>query len=238
MSNIRVGFGYDVHTFSKGRELILGGISIPYSHGLMGHSDADALLHAITDALLGAVALGDIGTHFPDTDPAYKNADSAVLLQKAYALVRKKGYRFCNADVTVVCEKPKLKPFIPAMQRKIANLLGSETDTVSVKATTSEKMGFAGRGEGVAVHAVVLVEKSVATISGEHSHSTIASDLAEEAGNSDAVYSSEDVCFSESTGISQDVSTSSNTATTSNTAHQAVPSAFSESRDSSTQKKG
>lgn len=159
MTNIRVGLGYDVHPFGESEEFVLGGVNIPYERGLQGHSDADVLLHAITDALLGALALGDIGTHFPDTDPAYKNADSLLLLKSAYQLVTDKGYKLANVDAIVVAEAPKLKPFIPKIRTRISDALGCDTDQVSVKATTSEKMGFAGRGEGIAVHAVVLVQE-------------------------------------------------------------------------------
>jgi len=157
MTRIRIGYGYDVHPFSETRELILGGIRIPYPMGLLGHSDADALLHALTDAILGALALGDIGTHFPDTDPQYKGADSGVLLQDAYTMVRARGYRLGNADMTVVCEKPKLKPYINPIRKRIASLLDVGEEDLSVKATTHEKMGFVGREEGIAVHAVVLL---------------------------------------------------------------------------------
>lgn len=158
--NMRIGFGYDVHTFAGNRDLILGGVKIPFEKGLEGHSDADVLLHAITDALLGAAALGDIGTHFPDTDPAYKDADSLHLLGSAYELVKREGYEFVNIDATVVAEEPKLKEYIPAMRANISGVLQSDIDAVSVKATTNEKMGFVGRKEGIAVHAVTLLQKS------------------------------------------------------------------------------
>ena len=156
---IRIGYGYDVHAFEPGNELILGGVSIPFSKKLKGHSDADVLLHAITDALLGALALGDIGTHFPDTDPAFKNADSIILLKEAYQLVLEKGYSLSNLDATVVAEAPKLNPLINQMRKKIAESLNVKIDQVSVKATTSEKIGFVGRSEGIAVQAVALVKK-------------------------------------------------------------------------------
>jgi 2-C-methyl-D-erythritol 2,4-cyclodiphosphate synthase len=159
ISDIRVGYGYDVHQFAESRDLILGGISIPHHVGLLGHSDADVLLHAITDALLGALALGDIGTHFPDTDPAWKGADSAELLRASYSLVLERGYQVSNIDATVVAEAPKLKPYIPEMSSRIADILRISTDRVSLKATTSEKMGFVGRSEGMAAMATVLVIK-------------------------------------------------------------------------------
>ena len=158
--DIRIGYGYDVHAFQPGTVLILGGIKIPFSKTLKGHSDADVLLHAITDALLGALALGDIGTHFPDTDPDYKNADSLVLLKNAYQLILNRGYVLSNLDATVVAEAPKLNPVIPDMRDKIAGALNSDKDCVSIKATTSEKMGFIGRGEGIAAQAVVLIKKT------------------------------------------------------------------------------
>lgn len=151
--------GYDVHPFEDHSDLILGGVKIPYSKGLKGHSDADVLLHAITDALLGALALGDIGTHFPDTDPAYKGADSSRLLVECYELVKKRGYVLTNTDVTVVAEAPKLNPYILQIRNKVSELIQCDAAQISVKATTSEKMGFVGREEGIAVHAVVLLEK-------------------------------------------------------------------------------
>lgn len=157
--DIRVGYGYDVHQFADNRDLILGGIAIPHPVGLLGHSDADVLLHAITDALLGALALGDIGTHFPDTDPTWKGADSAELLRASYQLVTGKGYSVSNIDATVVAEAPKLKPYIPEMSQRIADILRIPSDRVSLKATTSEKMGFVGRKEGIAAMATVLVYK-------------------------------------------------------------------------------
>lgn len=159
LSDIRVGYGYDVHQFAEGRKLVLGGIEIPHHQGLLGHSDADVLLHAITDAILGALALGDIGTHFPDTDQAWKEADSAELLRMAYLLVTQRGYRVSNLDATVVAESPKLKPFIGEISNRIAGILQIEPGRVSIKATTSEKMGFVGRQEGIASMATVLVVK-------------------------------------------------------------------------------
>lgn len=156
----RIGFGYDVHAFEHNRPLILGGVEIPFDRGLKGHSDADALLHAICDALLGAVSLGDIGKHFPDTDPAYKGADSKVLLKKCYELVLDKGYILANLDSTIVIENPKMAPHIKNMKLTISELLLCDTDQVSVKATTSEKMGFVGVEDGVKAIATVLLMKS------------------------------------------------------------------------------
>lgn len=159
--DIRVGFGYDVHKWSADRPLILGGITITHEMGLYGHSDADILLHAITDALLGALALGDIGAHFPDTDPNYKGADSALLLDRVYELVVAEGYNLGNIDATIVMERPKLLPFIPFIRERIASILAVELDQVSIKATTSERMGFVGREEGAAVMATVLIKKNI-----------------------------------------------------------------------------
>jgi len=157
---MRIGFGYDVHPFENGRRLMLGGIEIPGFKGLKGHSDADVLLHALTDALYGALALGDIGSHFPDTDPEYKNADSAKLLAECYGEIMDRGDEISNADITVVAERPKLQPHITAIRERIAQLLNCERSRISVKATTSEKMGFVGREEGIAVHAVVLIDEA------------------------------------------------------------------------------
>lgn len=154
--DIRIGHGYDVHRLTEGRKLILGGIDIPYEKGLLGHSDADVLLHAVSDALLGAVALGDIGKHFPDSDPRYKGIDSGILLKNVYQLVRESGYEIGNADVTVLAQRPKLSPYIPAMRERIASLLETDIYRISVKATTEEGLGFTGSGDGIAVHAVVL----------------------------------------------------------------------------------
>ncbi|MEX0967613.1 MAG: 2-C-methyl-D-erythritol 2,4-cyclodiphosphate synthase [Bacteroidia bacterium] len=156
----RIGFGYDVHRLAAGESLILGGISIPHPTGTVGHSDADVLIHAICDALLGAAALGDIGYHFPDTDPIYKNADSTVLLAKVIKLLKDKGYGIGNIDSTVCLEKPKLKDYIPKMQQRLAEVLVTTADKISIKATTSEKLGFVGREEGVTAHAVVLIEST------------------------------------------------------------------------------
>lgn len=158
---IRIGQGFDVHQLETGYPLIIGGISIPYDKGLVGHSDADVLLHTITDAVLGAVALGDIGRHFPDTDPAYRGADSAKLLLHVWNLIKEKGYILGNVDATIIAQKPKMSPYIPAMIKRIAELLDADEDQVNVKATTTEHLGFTGRGEGIASMAVVsLVKKS------------------------------------------------------------------------------
>lgn len=157
---LRTGFGYDSHRLVEGRPFVLGGITIPFHLGCTGHSDADVLLHAITDALLGAVAMGDIGLHFPDTDPAWKNADSKKLLAHVVGLLRGKGWSVVNMDCTVVLEQPKLRPHVDQMRSAIAGLLGIGTDAVSVKASTNERMGFTGRGEGVAAFAVVLVKQA------------------------------------------------------------------------------
>jgi 2-C-methyl-D-erythritol 2,4-cyclodiphosphate synthase len=155
---MRIGHGYDVHRLVEGRKLILGGVDIPWEKGLLGHSDADVLLHAISDAILGAIAEGDIGKHFPDTDPRYKGADSLKLLAHVMALADGKGYRLGNLDATIVAQRPKLAPHIPAMREKIAAVLAADLDRVNVKATTTEELGFAGRGEGIAAYAVVLME--------------------------------------------------------------------------------
>ncbi|MAL18494.1 MAG: 2-C-methyl-D-erythritol 2,4-cyclodiphosphate synthase [Balneola sp.] len=157
---MRIGYGYDVHRFQEGRRLILGGVEIPYEKGLLGHSDADVLLHAITDALLGALALGDIGSHFPDTDPAFKNADSRKLLRESYNLIQDRGYKLGNLDATVVAEQPKLRPYIDEIRKSIASELDCSAEDISVKATTSEKMGFAGREEGIIAQAVALIVKA------------------------------------------------------------------------------
>lgn len=156
---IRIGHGYDVHRLVEGRKLILGGVDIPYEKGLLGHSDADVLLHAIADALLGAAALGDIGKHFPDTDEKYKGADSLVLLGEVAKLLGEKGYKVGNIDATVIAQKPKLMTYIPKMRENIAETLGVDIDFVNVKATTEEKLGFTGSGEGISAHAVCVIEK-------------------------------------------------------------------------------
>ncbi len=159
MNSIRVGFGYDVHVFAPERELWLGGVKIEHSLGLLGHSDADVLIHALCDALLGAANLRDIGFHFPDTSGEYKNIDSKILLLETMLLLRSKGYEFGNADCTVCAEEPKLNPHIPAMQDCLSQVMGVDSDTISIKATTSEKMGFVGRKEGIAAYATVLIYK-------------------------------------------------------------------------------
>ena len=156
---MRIGHGYDVHRLVEGRDLILGGVKIPYEKGLLGHSDADVLLHAVSDALLGAAGLGDIGRHFPDTDPKYKGADSLELLRQVYRKISEKGYRVGNIDVTMIAQKPKLKDYIPQMQANIAAAVGTAPDRVNVKATTEEKLGFTGTGEGMSCHAVCLLEE-------------------------------------------------------------------------------
>ncbi len=156
---MRIGHGYDVHRLVAGRKLILGGVEIPYALGLDGHSDADVLLHAVSDALLGAAGLGDIGVHFSDTDPTYKGADSGVLLQIVGDKIAQKGYRVSNIDVTMIAQKPKLREYISQMQENIAARLGIDPDRVNVKATTEEKLGFTGAGEGMACHAVCLLEE-------------------------------------------------------------------------------
>lgn len=157
MNNIRVGFGYDVHVFADERELWLGGIKLEYIKGLLGHSDADVLIHALCDALLGAANLRDIGFHFPDTASEFKNIDSKILLKETMFLLRDKGYEFGNADCTVCAEEPKINPFIPAMQQCLSQVMGVDADLLSIKATTSEKMGFVGRKEGIAAYATVLI---------------------------------------------------------------------------------
>ncbi|MGG6432970.1 2-C-methyl-D-erythritol 2,4-cyclodiphosphate synthase [Anoxybacillus sp. D401a] len=156
----RIGQGFDVHQFAEGRPLIIGGIHIPYEKGLLGHSDADVLLHAIADACLGAIGQGDIGKHFPDTDEAYKDVDSALLLQRVWSLVRQHGYTLVNVDCTIIAQKPKMAPYIANMQKRIAELLEGDVSQVNVKATTTEKLGFTGRGEGIAAQAVILLQKN------------------------------------------------------------------------------
>lgn len=156
---IRIGHGYDVHRFNDGDHIILGGVSIPYERGLEAHSDGDVVLHALADALLGAAALGDIGKHFPDTDPNFKGADSRALLRHVYGIVKDKGYHFVNADITIIAQAPKMAPHIATMCQNIAADLATHAGYINVKATTTEKLGFEGRKEGIAVHAVVLIEK-------------------------------------------------------------------------------
>ena len=159
MTPFRIGHGYDVHRLTENRKLIMGGVDIPYEKGLLGHSDADVLLHAISDALLGALALGDIGKHFPDTDERYKGADSLKLLCHVVALIKEHGYETGNIDATILCQKPKLAPYIPAMRENIAKALEMDISNVSVKATTEEKLGFTGAGEGIAAHCIALLVK-------------------------------------------------------------------------------
>ena len=159
MNGIRIGHGYDVHRLTEGRELILGGVHIPFDKGLDGHSDADVLLHALMDAMLGALALGDIGKHFTDTDMSYKGADSMELMKKVCALIREQGYRLGNADCTICAQRPKLAPYIDAMRENIAATAGCEKGQISVKATTEEKLGFTGEGLGMSATAVCLLVK-------------------------------------------------------------------------------
>ena len=156
---MRIGTGYDVHKLVPGRKLILGGVEIPYERGLLGHSDADVIVHAIMDALLGAAALGDIGQHFPDTDPAWEGVSSIVLLEKVAALLQEHSYRIGNIDSVIIAQKPKMMPHIPAMRRNVAAALGIDEDRVSIKATTEEGLGFTGKGEGISAHAVCLLEE-------------------------------------------------------------------------------
>jgi 2-C-methyl-D-erythritol 2,4-cyclodiphosphate synthase len=155
----RIGQGFDVHQLVEGRPLIIGGVRIPYEKGLLGHSDADVLLHAVADACLGAIGAGDIGKHFPDTDDRYKDADSALLLKQVWELVKQQGYELVNLDCTIIAQKPKMAPHIEQMKENIANLLEGEPSQVNVKATTTEKLGFTGREEGIVAQAVVLLQK-------------------------------------------------------------------------------
>lgn len=156
---MRIGHGYDVHRLTEGRPLILGGVTVPYEKGLLGHSDADVLLHAVMDAILGALCLGDIGHLFPDSDPAYEGADSMGLAAQVAGRMVQAGYRVGNVDVTVIAQAPKLAPFIPAMRANVASVLGTAPDRISIKATTEERLGFTGAGEGIAAHAVCLLEE-------------------------------------------------------------------------------
>lgn len=158
---IRIGQGFDVHQLADGRPCIIGGVTIPYEKGLLGHSDADVLLHAIADAVLGALALGDIGKHFPDTDDAYKDADSAKLLERVWMLAKERGYRLGNVDATIIAQQPKMAPHIPRMVEVIARLLEADASRVNVKATTTEWLGFTGRGEGIAAQSVVCLMRDV-----------------------------------------------------------------------------
>jgi len=155
----RIGQGFDVHQLTEGRPLIIGGITIPYELGLLGHSDADVLLHTVSDACLGAIGEGDIGKHFPDTDPNFKDADSAKLMEHVWQLVKDKGYELVNADCTIIAQMPKMAPYIEQMRVRIAELLEATPEQINVKATTTEKLGFTGRGEGIASQAVVLLRK-------------------------------------------------------------------------------
>ena len=155
----RIGQGFDVHQLTEGRPLIIGGITIPYEKGLLGHSDADVLLHTVADACLGAIGEGDIGKHFPDTDPNFKDADSAKLMEHVWQLVKNKGYELVNADCTIIAQKPKMAPYIEQMRVRIAELLEAAPEQINVKATTTEKLGFTGRGEGIASQAVILLKK-------------------------------------------------------------------------------
>ena len=159
MTKLRVGHGYDVPRLVEGRALILGGVTVPFDRGLLGHSDADVLTHAVMDALLGAAALGDIGKLFPDSDAAYAGADSIALLERVTALLREHGWQVGNVDATVVAQAPRLAPYIPEMRRRLAEAMGLDVDCVSVKATTEERLGFTGSGEGMAAHAVALIER-------------------------------------------------------------------------------
>ena len=156
---MRIGHGYDVHRLVEGRRLIMGGVDIPWEEGLLGHSDADVLLHAIADAILGGLAMGDIGKHFPDTDPAFKGADSMKLLEHVVGLVRCRGYQVGNLDATIIAQRPKMAPHIQAMRENIARVCGVDVGRINVKATTEEGLGFTGIGEGIAAHAVVLMER-------------------------------------------------------------------------------
>ena len=156
---MRIGHGYDVHKLVEGRKLILGGIEVPHTLGLLGHSDADVLTHAIMDSILGAAALGDIGQHFPDNDDRYLGADSTELLRHVMELIREKGYRIGNLDATIIAQKPKLMPYLPQMRKKLAELMGISEDRLNLKATTEEHLGFTGRQEGISAHCVCLLEE-------------------------------------------------------------------------------
>lgn len=158
---IAVGQGFDVHQLVEGRPCIIGGVAIPYEKGLLGHSDADVLLHAVSDAILGALGLGDIGRHFPDTDPAFKDADSLKLLEQVWALAKGRGYRLGNIDSTIIAQKPKMAPYIPQMAEVIARALEAPVERVNVKATTTEQLGFTGRGEGIAAQSIVCLTRDV-----------------------------------------------------------------------------
>lgn len=157
---MRIGHGYDVHKLVEGRDLIVGGVKISYEKGLLGHSDADVLLHAVSDSLLGAAAMGDIGGLFPDNDPQFLDADSLVLLRRVFERLRESGYKVINVDATIIAQRPKMKPYIPEMRMNIAAALSTSIDNISVKATTEEEMGFTGRGEGISAHCVCLIDKN------------------------------------------------------------------------------
>ena len=157
---MRIGHGYDVHKLVEGRDLIVGGVKIPYEKGLLGHSDADVLLHAVSDSLLGAAAMGDIGGMFPDNDSQFLDADSLVLLRRVFERLRESGYKVINVDATIIAQRPKMKPYIPEMRMNIAAALSTSIDNISVKATTEEEMGFTGRGEGISAHCVCLIDKN------------------------------------------------------------------------------
>ena len=157
--NLRIGFGYDVHKLSQGEDFWLGGVKIEHTKGPQGHSDADVLIHAICDALLGAANLGDIGKHFPDTSPEFKGIDSKILLSKVYTILQDNGYRIGNIDSTVCLQRPKIKDYIPDMKKTLASIFGVQTEQISIKATTTEKLGYIGREEGISAYAVVLIEK-------------------------------------------------------------------------------
>jgi len=160
---IRIGFGFDVHAFAEGRDLWLGGIKVDHPVGLLGHSDADVLIHAICDALLGAANLGDIGRHFPDTADAYKDIDSKIILRQTIKLIREAGYELCNIDSTIVAEEPKLSPYIPLMQKTLTDTMQVDANAISIKATTTERLGFTGRREGIAAYATALITNSITT---------------------------------------------------------------------------
>ncbi len=156
---MRIGHGYDVHRLTEGRDLIIGGVKIPFEKGLLGHSDADVLLHAVSDSLLGAAAMGDIGGMFPDNDPRFLDADSLVLLREVFERLKQNGYGVVNIDATIIAQRPKMKPYIPEMRMNIAAALSTDVENISVKATTEEEMGFTGRGEGISAHCVCLIDK-------------------------------------------------------------------------------
>ncbi len=159
--NFRIGHGYDLHRLVEGRKLILGGVDIPFEKGLLGHSDADVAVHALMDALLGALALGDIGKHFPDNDPEYAGISSILLLKKVYELISRENYTLSNADITIIAQRPKLLPYIPEMRKNIAETLGCDISEISVKATTEEGLGFTGSGEAISSHAVCILQKNI-----------------------------------------------------------------------------